>query len=151
MPSFRRDRRGVTAVETALIMLPFCTLLIAIIQTGVYFSMQSALDASVLSAAESLRSGMTAGASYTPPTAAALKSSIATGGGVVLATATLAVDVRQMATLSGTATPVADGSTDWGGSGSILVLRAQAPVSWMVAGAGTLTIQSMAVVRRTDY
>jgi hypothetical protein len=46
---------------------------------------------------------------------------------------------------------VADGTTDWGGSGSILVLRAQSTMTWFTPGTFVVTASSMAIVRRPNY
>jgi Flp pilus assembly protein TadG len=146
-----RDRRGVTAVETGLLMAPFITLLIAVLQTGIYFTTQSALDTGVLNAAEALRVSLAAGASFSPPSNATLKSQISGGGGSMISTANLAVDVQQMTALAAGAVPISDGSLNWGGSDSVLVVRAQSAVSWIAAGSGWLTVTSMAIVRRPAY
>lgn len=147
---FRRDRRGIAAIEAAFVVPPFVLLLFLIIETGVYFILQSALDVGVLSTAESLRTSMSVGSGFSPPAAATLKSTITSNGGAVLSVSAVSVDVRQLATLSAGAVAIADGSDDWGGSGSVLVVRAQATMLFL-PGFTAPTIVSTSIVRRPSY
>lgn len=149
--SLRRDRRGVALIEAAMVLPPFLTLIFMIIEVGIYFTLQSSLDAGVLAEAETLRTSMAAGSAFTAPTATVLKAAIAKNGGAVLLVGNLAVDVRQLATLSSGGTiAVADGSYDWGGSGSILVLRAQTTMPFLPSTT-LLTLMATSIVRRPPY
>jgi hypothetical protein len=64
--------------------------------------------------------------------------------------ANISVDVRQLSTLSTASVAVLDGSDDWGGSGSILVVRAQTTMPFLPATT-LLTLNSTAIVRRPPY
>lgn len=64
---FKRDRRGVTAVEFALISVPFLGLLMAIFQAGLYFFTSEALDAAVQDASRNIFTGQLQGANVTDP------------------------------------------------------------------------------------
>ena len=148
--ALRRDRRGVALIEAALVLPPFLALLFVSIELGIYFTLQSALDLGVLTTAETLRTNMAVGRTYTAPTASVLKAAIAANGGAVLLVASLAVDVRQLSTLSAANQPVVDGVDDWGGSGAILVVRAQTTMP-LLPGATLLTMNATAIVRRPPY
>jgi len=54
---FRRDQRGATAVEFALIALPFFALLFAIIETALVFFAGQVLESAVANAARQIRTG----------------------------------------------------------------------------------------------
>jgi Flp pilus assembly protein TadG len=148
--SLRRDRRAAAAVEAALVIGPFLMLLFLIIQIGMYFTLQAALDTGVLGTAESLRARLLSSSSFSPPTAAALITEIVSNGGIVLGTFTVAVDVRQLSTLPGSAPVTAGGTTDWGTSGSVLILRAQATMPFLPSTA-LLTMTSTSIIRRPTY
>jgi Flp pilus assembly protein TadG len=62
---FGRDRRGATAVEFALIALPFFALIFAIIETALCFFAGQALDTALMNASRSIRTGQAQAASYT--------------------------------------------------------------------------------------
>jgi Flp pilus assembly protein TadG len=144
------DNHGIATLEAAFVMPPFLFMLLLIIETGVYFILQSALDVGVLATAESLRTSMQAGSGFSAPTAAALKSTINTNCGVPVGTSGLSVDVRQLATLSAGTVAIADGTDDWGGSGSVLILRAQATMLFL-PGFTPPIIRSASVIRRPSY
>jgi len=144
------DRQGVAAVEAALIMLTFITLIFMVIEVGIYFIMQSSLDVAVLTASETVRAAMQLSSTYSPPSAATLKGTIVTNGGAMLTSSTVAVDVNQLTTLSGGAVAVTDGSTDWGSSGSVVIVRAQATMTFQPSTL-VLTAISTAILRRPAY
>jgi Flp pilus assembly protein TadG len=148
--SFGRDRGGLAVVEAALVLPVFLGLVFLIIGVGVYHTTQSSLDTGVLLTAESLASNMAVGSSYTPPTAAALTASIVSNGGSILQASNLLVDVHQLSTLSAGTVQVRDGIYDWGGSGSILVVRVQSVVPFLPESAG-VTITSSSLIRRPPY
>jgi Flp pilus assembly protein TadG len=127
----RRDRRGAAAVESALVVYPFLMLLFMVIQLGLFFVVQSALDVGVLATAESLRASLLANSSYAIPSATTLATTITADGGSLLAAYGIVVDVRQISTLSTSAPAVPDGTTAACGSGSVLILRAQASLPFL--------------------
>ena len=137
-------------IEAVFVLPPFLSLLFLILVIGVYFTLQSSLDVGVLTTAETLRTNMFVGSSYSPPTAAVLKSAIRNNGGAVLSLSNLAVDVRQLSTLSSGPVAVVDGSDDWGGSGSILIVRAQTTMLFL-PGTTVLTMTSTSMIRRPPY
>ena len=151
--SIWRDRRGLAVIETAFVLPPFLTVMVMIVGVGIYFTLQSALDAGVLATAESLRSSMMLGTFTTSQiSSTALKSAIASNGGAVMQVANLAVDVRQLSTRSAGSVAIVDGTNEYGASssGSILVVRAQSTLPflpWVPA----LTIVSTSVIRRPPY
>jgi Flp pilus assembly protein TadG len=147
---FRRDRSGVAAIEAAFILPPFLILIFLIIETGAYFTLQASLDAGVLTAGETLRTAMLAGSAFAPPTAAALKTTIITNGGALLSASAVILDVQALATLSAGAVAIVDGTVNWGGSGSVLILRAQATMPFL-PGTTTVTMTSISILRRPPY
>ncbi len=144
-----RDDRGASAVEFAIIAAPFLFLILYILQVGIYYMTQAALDAGVTRTAENLRNGFTK-ASVTFPTAAALKTSVATNAGaLVFDDARLSVEIRQLTNLSGSAVPVTNGTADYGSVSSALVLRATTDVVTFAPGFTAIAkASSSAIVRR---
>ena len=144
-----RDRQGSAALETALLLLPFVTLLLGILGTGVYFMSSSSLDTGVLLTAEAQTTAMLTASPYTLPNGAALKSAIRSAGGGMLAASNLIVDVRLMTNLASALVPIVDGTEDITtcAAGDILALRAQATMNWSVPGFSTLTFASSAIFR----
>ncbi len=133
-----------------MVAAPFFFLLLAILQVGVYYMTQSALDAGVIRTADALRTSFTTGTTFTAPSAATVKSNVVTNaGGLVHNDSTLAVDVRQVSNLSAAAVPITDGTADFGTSNSALALRAQASVISFAPYFGQLLkARSSAIVRR---
>ena len=143
------DRRGVSVIETALLLPLLLSLLFLVIETGIYFTLQSSLDIGVLTTAETLRASWL-GATSCSPSATTLKTSIRTNGGAPLSLTTLAVDIRQLATLSSAAVAIVDGSADTGGSGIAMVLRAQTTMSLLPVGT-PVTVAATSIVRCPLY
>jgi len=148
-PIVFRDRRGMAAIETAMLLLPFLTLLLGILGTGAYFVNQTSLDSGVLVTAEAQTTAMLTQSPYALPSGAAFKAAIQSAGGSLLALSNLSVDVRLLTNLTSAVVPIVDGTEDITTcvGGDILVLRAQASVNWSVPGFSTLTIESAAIFR----
>lgn len=95
---FRDDRRGVTAIEFALISVPFFGLLMAIFQSGLYFFTSEALDAAVQDAARNIYTGQAQSANVTKSADFVSKYLCPQTGGTRLSTlidcSQLVVDVR---------------------------------------------------------
>jgi Flp pilus assembly protein TadG len=146
---FLADRRGATAVEFAIVALPFLFLVLAVIQMGLFYMSQSALDSGVLTTAQSLRNSFTS-TSPSFPGASTLKTDVATSsGGMIHNNTTLAVEIRQLANLTSSAVPIVDGTIDYGSTTSVLVLRAQAKVPLFTPGFSSVAnVVSTAIVRR---
>jgi Flp pilus assembly protein TadG len=147
---FRRDRHGSSAVEFAIVAMPVLMLMMGVIQVGLFYVAQSSLDAGVVQTAELLRTNFTTGTTATLPAAATLKANVASSGGTMIPNnSNLAVEVRQLSTLSAAVVPIVDGTTDYGTTTSTLVVRAQATVPTLAPGLGSLNIiRSSAMIRR---
>ena len=63
--SFSRDERGVTAIEFAILGLPFFTIIFAIIETTMVFFAGQVLDSAVEDASRMLKTGRAQAAGYT--------------------------------------------------------------------------------------
>jgi Flp pilus assembly protein TadG len=147
---FIRDRCASSAVEFAIVAAPFFFLLMAVTQVGIFYMAQSALDTGVAKTAETLRTNFTTGTTATLLGASALKSSVVTSAGAMITNdSTLAVEIRQLTSLSSASVPIVDGTVDYGSTTSTLVLRAKSTVVTLAPGLGGLnTIYSSALVRR---
>ena len=62
--AFGRDEHGVTAIEFAILGLPFFTLIFAIVETAVVFLASQILDSAVQDAARMIRTGRAQSANY---------------------------------------------------------------------------------------
>ena len=145
--SFLRDQRGASAVEFAIVAAPFFFLIMWLLQLGVYAMTQVALDNGLIAEAEAVREDLVVG---TLPSASTIKSGVvAAAGALVSNNATLAVEVRKLSDLDAASVPIVDGTTDYGTTTSVLVLRASGQVISFAPGFGTInTVTSAALVRR---
>ena len=137
-----RDARAATAVEFALIALPFVMLLIGIVEIGMVFMVATALESATDVAARQIRVG-TLQTAATAPTAAAFKTSVCNNmvwmSGAC--TANLEVDVRTFTQFQGVSlpNPVSSGALlpqnqlqfSLGGPGSIVLVRTYMPWTLM--------------------
>jgi hypothetical protein len=151
-----RDRRGTEAVELAIVIFPFLYVLLVIIQMGLYYMTQSALDAAVNNTASYYRNSWNTGAvgAATMPSGSALKAQlISNGTGLINENASLVVDLRLLTTLDGGAVPIADQTVDAGIAGIVpIVLRARTKVVTLAPGFGSLTqVQSAAILRSGSF
>ena len=128
---------GATAVEFAMISIPFLALLFAIFELGAMFLASSAIDAAVEQASRQIRTGqLQAGASNS---AAGFKTLVCNGVSWISSgdcQANLSLDVRTFSSFSSISmpTPVSGGAIDQtqigfspGGSCDIVVVRAFYP------------------------
>jgi Flp pilus assembly protein TadG len=70
-----RDKEGVTAIEFALVALPFFTVVFAILELGLAFIVNRMVDNAVIEASRMIRTGQASGAKVSrPPIFAGLKS-----------------------------------------------------------------------------
>lgn len=125
-------REGSTAVEFALIALPFIVLILAIIQVGIVFLAQHELETAVEKASRDLLTGQTQAAS---PNQAQFVNSVCANLPALFTCSRIMVDLRTATAFSAadtsapTLTYDANGNVNnaWqfnlGGSGSIMVLR----------------------------
>ena len=144
---FLRDQRGASAVEFGIVAAPFFFLIIWLLQLGVYAMTQVALDNGLIAEAETVRENLVVG---TLPSASTIKSGVAAAAGALVSNdATLAVEVRTLSDLDAASVPIVDGTTDYGTTTSVLVLRASGRVITFAPGFGTInTVTSSALVRR---
>jgi Flp pilus assembly protein TadG len=144
---FVRDQRGASAVEFAIVAGPFFLLIIWLVQLGVYATTQVALDNGLISEAEAVREDLVAG---TLPSASTIKSAVVAAAGALLTNnSTLSVEVRTLTDLDSATVPIVDGTTDYGTTTSVLVLRASGQVISFAPGFGSFnTVTSAALVRR---
>jgi Flp pilus assembly protein TadG len=147
---FGRDQRAASAVEFAIVCGPFFFLLMGILQLGIFYMAQSALDGGVVKTAETLRTNFTTGTTATLLDNSALRSSIVTGAGAIIANnGNLSVEIRQLTALDSAVVPISDGTNDYGSTTSTLVLRAQATVLTVLPIlSGLSTVYSSALIRR---
>jgi len=145
--SFVRDQSGASAVEFAIVAGPFFFVVMWLVQLGVLFMTQTALDTGLIFETEIIRAGLTTG---NLPNAASIKSSVVTSaGGLITNDSTLSVEIRTLADLNSGTVAITDGITDYGTTTSTLVLRASAQVFSFAPGFGSInTITSAALVRR---
>lgn len=149
LAGFARDRRGAAAIDFALLGLPFLLLLLSVIQLGLYYMTQVALDAGTVKAAENLRSVFGTGATPITPTGAALKSTIVSGSGSGIVSSGLIVEVQPLTNLGGGTVAITDGLANYGSAWTPLVLRAKYSFSTFMPGfAATWAVNSSAIVRR---
>jgi len=130
---FLRATEGATAVEMALIAMPFLMLMFGVIELGLIFMMSSSLENATDEAARTIRTGqLQSGAA---PTAAAFKTSICGDLGWLQSncSSNLYVDVETFPTFAAVTAPQvvtnkvfnpAALSFSPGGPGSIVVVRA---------------------------
>ena len=145
--SMARDQRGASAVEFAIVATPFFFLLMWMLQLGIYFMTQVALDNGLIAEAETIRENLVVG---TKPSAATIKIGVVANAGALISNnSTLMVEIRTLADLDSGAVPIVDGATDYGTTSSTLVLRASGQVISFAPGFGSInTVTSAALVRR---
>jgi Flp pilus assembly protein TadG len=149
LKTFVRNRDGVAAIEFAVVASPCFLLILGLLQLGVYFMAQAALDGGVATTAQTLRNSFTT----TSPdlmTPAQLKEAVVSNAGALIEdTSNTAVEIRPLTSLDAAATPIVDGIAAYGLTTSVLVLRAQSQVVVFAPGFSSLGIvESAAMVRR---
>jgi Flp pilus assembly protein TadG len=144
---FISDQRGASAVEFAIVAAPFFFLLMWILQLGIFFMAQTALDNGVISESETVRESLVAGSL---PSAASIKAGVVTAAGTLVSNnANLKVEIRALSDLTSGAVAITDGATDYGTTTSTLVLRASGQVISFAPGFGSFnTVTSTVLLRR---
>ena len=150
--AFRRDQRGASAVEFAVICAPFLAVVLYSLQISLYYFAQAAIDAGVTRTADGLRNSFNYAETPVFPQPASLKALVATGAGAMIPNdASLSVEIRPLASLAAAAVPVADGIAEYGTDTSVLVLRAQSKVRAIAPNFPALAVvTSTAIVRRNQ-
>jgi len=149
--TFLRDRRGSSAVEFAIVSVPFIFTLLFIVQMAIYYMAQSALDAGVIQTADYLVN-LYNSASTPSVTASSLKTLVySKSSGMVKNDSTFLVDLKEFTALA--SAPVAISNVvDANSPGDVLALRAQGTVVTFMPGFTSLaTIRSSALIRRQGY
>lgn len=144
-----RDRRGAEAVELAIVIFPFLYILLVILQMGLVYMTQAALDNAVNAEANNLRNSFNTGTAPVVPAAGTIKTAVFNYSGAALFNkSSLAVDLRALANLDAAPVPVTDGTTDSVSTSVPLVLRATASVYTVAPGFGAFTVvQSVSILR----
>ena len=150
-PSFRRDQGGASAVEFAVVCGPFLAVVLYSLQISLYYLAQASIDAGVTRTADTLRNSFNYAAAPVLPQAASLKALVATNAGAMIPRDTLSVEIRPLEGLAAGAVPVTDGIADYGGTTSVLVLRAESRVRAVAPNFPALAVvSSTAIVRRNQ-
>lgn len=123
---FRKDKRGATAVEFALVAVPFLGLLGSIVETGLTFITAQALDRAAYAAGRKVMTGEA-------KTASDFKTALCNNASWLIACADIKYDVKAYKTFSGAdmGVPMSNGDLDStgfgynrGAGGDIIVVRA---------------------------
>ena len=156
--SLRRDRRGSSAVEFAIVCAPFLFTLLAILQMGIYYMTQAAIDSGVNAEADALNATFYTQATPTTPTVATLQSQIASKAGAMVSASTLLVDLQPFSNLTLASVPIGTNAPNLGSAGTctsqsscggtVLALRAQSPVLSFAPGFGSLLVVRSSVLLR---
>ncbi|MDR3462547.1 MAG: pilus assembly protein [Beijerinckiaceae bacterium] len=149
--SFLGDRRGSSAVEFAIVSVPFIFTLLFIVQMAIYYMAQSSLDAGVIQTADYLVN-LYNSASTPSVTASSLKTLVySKSSGMVKNDSTFLVDLKEFTALA--SAPVAISNVvDANSPGDVLALRAQGTVVTFMPGFTSLaTVRSSALIRRQGY
>jgi Flp pilus assembly protein TadG len=146
---FYRETDGSNAIEFAILAMPFILLLVFIVQIGIFFVSQAALDVGVSKVAEQLRSGL-AKVVYTKPNAATLKSAVVAASGALISNdTTLAVEIQPISNLTSATKPIVDATNNYGTDDrGMLALRAKFTVPSFLPGVPNWAVTSSALVRR---
>ncbi|MDJ1157651.1 pilus assembly protein [Chelatococcus sp. SYSU_G07232] len=127
---FRRDRRGATAIEFALVALPFAALLFAVLQTAIVFTAGQVLETAVTDAARLILTGRAQNGGFD---AARFKQELCAHLPAFVSCDKVAIDVKTMDAfpIGGVPLPIKDGKLDTTGfgfqpgtPGQIVVVRA---------------------------
>jgi Flp pilus assembly protein TadG len=147
------DRRATAALEFAIVALPFLYILLGIMQMGLYYMAQAALDSGVNATATNLRNSFNSGTTPVLPTGTTLKSNIVSNsGGIISNTSSLAVDLRALTALDAGAVPITDGTVDSVTTSVPIVLRAQFKVVTIAPGFPlSMTVASAAILRFSSF
>jgi Flp pilus assembly protein TadG len=152
---FLRDRKASSAVEFAIVSIPFIYLVLFILQMGIFYMAQSSLDAGVIQTADYIVNTYNSGTTPTL-TANSLHAMVyAKSGGMLKNDSNFKVDFQPFVNLTSALVPITDGvfntgtNASNGASGSVMALRAQGSIPTFVPGLGALaTVRSSVLVRR---
>jgi len=147
---FCADTRGANAIEFSLLVLPFLTLLLFVVQIGLYNAAKMSLDTGVIKTSEDLQARFATGAAPVLPAAATLKANlVADAGAFIDGSSNLKVEVQPLQNLSSGSVGITDGLANYGLPKSVLAIRASYVSTSFVPGmTNTVTVYSSALVRR---
>jgi Flp pilus assembly protein TadG len=153
---FSKDIRGTSAVEFAVVSLPFIFLILMILQMAAYYMAQSSLDAGTIRMADELVNLYNSGTTPTY-TASALNAKLSGySGGLIKHDGTFLVDLKRFSNLSAAPvaisnafdTPVPNAATTIPAVTTVYALRAQGTIVTFMPGFQALaTVRSSALVR----
>lgn len=145
--ALRRDQRGSSAVEFSIVALPFILTLLAILQMSIYYMTQSALDAGVMHAGDSLVNTFYGSATPVIPN---LNTLVANASGGLISASTVKVDLQPFSNLTTALVPITNNVANTGVAQQVIALRAQAPVVNFLPGIGSylLVVRSSVLIRR---
>ncbi len=141
-------------MEFALTALPFLLVLLVIIQMGIYYMTQSALDSGVNSEAAALQNNFNNPGATVPTSAAAVRGNIVAAAGSMIFASSTQFEIQQLANYTAQTQPIVDGTMNFTSPNTtfaILVLRAQSPVVTLAPGFSSSVVESTAIVRRQGY
>jgi Flp pilus assembly protein TadG len=147
---FGGDERGANAIEFSLLALPFITLLMFVLQIGLYNASKMALDTGVIKTSEDLQARFATGTTPSLPAAGTLKSNLAAyAGGFIDGSSNLKVEVQPLQNLSSANVAITDGLANYGSAKTVLAIRASyVSTSFVLGMNNTVTVYSSALVRR---
>lgn len=143
---FASEAGGTSAVEFALLALPFFMVLLGTMQVGLIYLTQATLQGATLSAADNILT-----TNFAPePTVSSIRSVLcAKSANMYACDATLKVELNTLQALSTGTVALSDGMINSGSSGTPLVLRTQTTATVFTPGLGSFaTVSASAVLRR---
>lgn len=143
LAAFRRDVAGATAVEFAFIGMTFVVLMLGILQFALAFMAQMYIHDAVSEAA----TGRTAG-TYAGNRGAVVNQICARMIAIDDCATNLRLETQPLASYGTTAQPVTGATFVAGTSGTVMLIRAQAPVITFVPGLPTLNVTGAALYTR---
>jgi len=123
------DRRGAAAIEFAMVAAPFLALMIAILETGLYFFADEVLQTATAQAARAIMTGQAQSGGMT---AAQFQNNVCTNAAPMLSCASLYVNAQTFKSFGGVAplNPLVSGSVNtaalnyqMGGPGDIVMVQ----------------------------
>lgn len=145
--SFWRNSEGASAVEFAIVSIPFIFLLLFIVQMSIFYMAQSSLDSGVIQAADTITNAYNAGTAPTF-TASSINTLVYSKSGGMLSSTSFYVDLKKLSALASAPVPVSN-TMDANAPGDVLALRAQGVISTFMPGFSAFaTVRSSALLRR---
>jgi Flp pilus assembly protein TadG len=141
--AFRRDAAGSTAVEFAFIGLAFIVLMLGILQFALAFMAQMYLHDAVSEAATGKTSG-----TYAGNRSAVVAQICARLMAIDSCSSKLLLETQPLTNYATTAQAISGATFSAGASGTVMLIRAQAPVVTFLPGFSTLKVKAAALYVR---